>query len=326
MNVTLEVFFLLLENKPLQNREIADKLDINIRSIQRAVDKIQENFEQSIALNRYFEFFKDGRAHTVNQKYLLKEDQILLLSKLLVSSRSLNETELPQLTNRMLNMINVDKRSIVSSAIASERLTETYISDKSDRQEKLWQLEQYIFDKDKIKFEYTNHENSEAAETTTVEVLPVHTFFDNYYFFMIGLEKVSHEYKTYRVDWIQNIEKVNIKLHVEYRKRHNHGKDAQLNAYGYMGEEMRIRFEYYGYIGYVQDKFPSCKVIKKLDKKNKFPFSVNLLEIKVNYSPGVKLWLLGQTPILRVVEPAEIAEDIKNTLYDSYRLYKDEEK
>jgi len=130
MNVTLEVFFLLLENKPLQNREIADKLDINIRSIQRAVDKIQENFEQSIALNRYFEFFKDGRAHTVNQKYLLKEDQILLLSKLLVSSRSLNETELPQLTNRMLNMINVDKRSIVSSAIASERLTETYISEK----------------------------------------------------------------------------------------------------------------------------------------------------------------------------------------------------
>jgi len=327
MSLTLKVFLTLLEeNKPLQNREIADKIDGNIRSVQRSIDKIAEIFDQNIVLNRYFEFSESNRAHAVNFKAVLKEEQILLLSKLLISSRSLNKSESASLIDSMLKMVDDEKSEIINSAINSERLTDTYIGDKSDRQEKLWQLEQHIHAKDKIKFKYTDHEVTEKTEISTVEILPVHTFFDNYYFFLVGLEKTSHEYKTYRIDWMDQIENINIKLHVEYRKRHNHGEDAQLNAYGYMGEKTRIQFEYYGYIGYVQDRFPSCKVIKRLDKKNKFPFSVNLLEIEVNYSPGVKLWLLGQTPILRVMEPQNIAEDIKNTLYDSYRLYKDEEK
>lgn len=66
-------------------------------------------------------------------------------------------------------------------------------------------------------------------------------------------------------------------------------------------------------------------MIKKLDRPNRFPFSVYLIEIKVNYSDGVKLWLLGETTILKVVDPPEIAKDIKKTLYDTYRLY-DEKK
>jgi len=218
-------------------------------------------------------------------------------------------------------MINLDQRSIVSSSIASERTTETYISDKSERIQKIWQLDQYIFHKQNIKFDYTDYEVKENAELTTIILLPIHTFFDNYYFFLIGFDKESNEYRTFRIDWIENIKKTDVKIQVEYNKRHDHGQEQQYNAYGYMGPKMRIQFEYYGYVGYVKDRFPSCTIIKKLNKKNKFPFSVNLLEIEVNYSAGVKLWLLSQSTILKVVSPDILVEDIKKTLHDSYQLY-----
>lgn len=326
MNLTLEIFFLLLENKPLQNREIAEKLDTNIRNVQRTIDKIETAFEQSATLKRHFTFIKDGRAHSVSQNLLLTEDEILLLTKILVSSRSLNEKELPNLTQKLIDMVGVDNHKVVKAAVASERLNEIYIADKSDRKDKLWELEQYIYNKERISFQYTDHERQENAQTKFVEILPVHTFFDNYYFFLIGLEKESQKYVTYRIDWMDDIRTISVKIVAEHNKRPNHGKDAQYNLYGYMGKKVHIYFEYYGYIGYIKDKFPSCRVIKKLNRPNRFPFSVNLIEIEVNYSDGVKLWLLGETTILRVVKPKVIADDIKRTLYDTYRLYDDEKK
>lgn len=326
MNLTLKIFFLLLENKPLNNRKIAEDLETNIRNVQRSIDKIKLAFEQSETLRRHFKFIEVGRCHAISQNLLLDESEILLLTKILVSSRSLNKTELPALTEKMISMVGIDNHKVVKSAVASEQLTETYIDDQSFRKDKLWELEQYIYNKDKIRFDYTDHERQEDAQTVTYEILPVHTFFDNYYFFLVGLEKQSHKYVTYRIDWMDNIKKIKVKLNLEHNKRLNHGEEAQYNLYGYQGQETRIYFEYYGYIEYIRDKFPQCKVIKKLDRPNRFPFSVYLIEIKVNYSDGVKLWLLGETTILKVVDPPEIAADIKKTLYDTYRLYDDEKK
>lgn len=327
MNLTLRIFFLLLENKPLKNKEISEKLNTNIRNVQRIIENLKLAFDDKTnVLNRHFTFKEDGRYHTVSQNLLLKEDEILLLTKILVSSRSLNKTELPELIDKLIDMVGVDNRKVVKDAVASERLTQTFIDDTSLRKDKLWALQQNISNNEKIRFQYTNHEAQEDAQTETVEISPVHTFFDNYYFFLVGLEKETHKYITYRIDWMTDIKVIHVKIADDYSKRPNHGRDAQLNLYGYPGKKTRIYFEYYGYIGYIRDKFPSCKVIKKLDRPNRFPFSVNLIEIEVNYSDGVKLWLLGETTILRVVKPKAIADDIKKTLYDTYRLYDDEKK
>jgi hypothetical protein len=327
MNLTLRIFFLLLENKPLKNKEISKRLSTNIRNVQRIIENLKLAFDdKNNVLNRHFTFKEDGHYHTVCQNLLLKEDEILLLTKILISSRSLNETELPELVDKLIDMVGVDNHKVVKDAVASERLTQTFIDDKSFRKDKLWSLQQNISNNDKIRFQYTNHEAQEDAQTETVEISPVHTFFDNYYFFLVGLEKETHEYITYRIDWMTDIEVIHVKIGDDHSKRPNHGRDAQLNLYGYSGKKTRIYFEYYGYIGYIKDKFPSCKVIKKLDRPNRFPFSVNLIEIEVNYSDGVKLWLLGETTILRVVKPKAIADDIKKTLYDTYRLYDDEKK
>lgn len=326
MNWTLRTFFALLDHEPMTNREVASVLKTSIRNVQRAMEKIIPAFDLSFELNEHFIFEqKDGKS-TIRKKGLLNKEQVLLLVKILVSSRTLNEVERSRTINAMLDMLDDEERKVIKVSIGTENLANTVIADKSDRQDKLWEIEQYIHLQKTINFTYVDYEMSEAVETYVVDLYPEHTFFDNYYLYLIGREKESGGYKVYRLDWMYDIKQTSVHIPHDHDTRLNHGQEAKYNAYAYTGKKTRIKFEYYGYIGYVKDRFPTCRVIKKLDRPNQFPFSVNLLEIEVNYSAGVKLWLLGQTTILRVVEPQAIAEDIKQTLYNSYKLYDDGEK
>jgi hypothetical protein len=122
---------------------------------------------------------------------------------------------------------------------------------------------------------------------------------------------------------MDKIEPIHLKIPMEHSKYHDHGRETRYEAFGYQGKKTRIQFEYYGYMEYIQDIFPSCKVIKTIDKPNRFPFSVKVLEIEVNYSDGIKLWLLGETTILRVLSPKSIADDIRDTLREGYERYLD---
>lgn len=319
----MKVFLKLLECKSAPTKDIAQKLNLNVRQVQRAIQEIKIAFDSDPSLNKYFELKKIGHNYSINQRYLLQTDQVLILIKILVASRSLNKTELPGLTNQMLKMLDLDQRDIVSSSIMSELITDNFISNHSNRIEVLGKLEHYIFKHEKISFQYTDHEALENPTTEMVEMLPVHTFFDNHYFFVVGMLKDSGENKTFRIDWMTDIKKIHVKLPVDYSKHHDHGKETRYEAYGYIGKKAltRIRFEYYGYIEYIKDEFPTCKIIKKINKPNRFPFSVYILEIEVKYSDGIKLWLLGETTILRVLSPQYIADDIRDTLFEGYQRY-----
>ncbi|WP_162897850.1 helix-turn-helix transcriptional regulator [Companilactobacillus formosensis] len=317
MNLSIEVFLQLLENEACQTKDIAAKQEITIRTAQRAIKEIKVAFDKSAVLNKYFQLKKIGHAYSINQRYLLNQNQVLIL----IASRSLNSTELPRLTNKMLDMLTLEERSVVSDSVMTERITDNYLTDESFRIEKMGQLEQYIYHKQKIRFVYTDRYPSEDPNIETIEMLPIHTFFDNLYFFLIGLVKDTHEYRTFRIDWMDNIEPIHFKLPIDHSKYHDHGQETRYEAFGYQGKKTRIQFEYYGYLEYIKDIFPSCKVIKTIDKPNRFNFSVKILEIEVNYSDGIKLWLLGETTILRVLSPKSIADDIRDTLREGYERY-----
>jgi len=322
MSTVGKVFVELLKIDSYQScKELASTIGVNKRSVERALESLRNDFDSGEGWNEFFELkSNDKYEYTINQKYMLNKEQVLFLSKLVVASRALNPDEFPEVINKMLSMINRDERKVISSSIATERTTTTFIDDKSPRLDKIWQLEKYISEKKRIRFQYVFYEEAENFRIDTIELLPTHTFFDNYYFFLVGYD--GKEYKTFRIDWMKNTEEISNKISNRNRSTwHDHGQETQRDAFGYMGKKTRIKFEYYGYIGYVKDKFPSCRVVKKLDKENPFPFSVNELEIEVNYSWGVKLWLLSQSTILRVTSPEYIADDIKKTLQNSSKLY-----
>jgi len=250
MDITLEVFLLLLDNEPLTNREMSDELDTDIRNVQRAVSRLRVAFDSENIMRKHFDFKEDRKHHTISQRYVLKTEQISLLTKLLLSSRSLNDNEMIQLINRMLNMIDIKNRKTVTFSIDGEIHTKSTISDASFREEKLWKIDQYVLKQKILRFDYTNKEIHEEPVTETIERVPVHTFFDNFYFFMVGWNRESNDknpYEIYRIDWMDKLIDPKITLNIDHKVRLNHGQQALQRAYGYKGKEIRIQFDYYGF-------------------------------------------------------------------------------
>lgn len=321
MNITFEIFLRLLDNQGLETKDLVEDLDISLRKAQRTIKEIKNSLDSNPSFKKYFELTKNGNRYSINQRFLLSRDQVLVLIKILTASRSLNEKEFPELTQKMLNMLYPEQRELASASIRSEQIAHNYIDNQSDRLEKIGLLEEFIYHQDHISFEYTDHEAFEQAHTETVEMRPIHIFFDNYYFFIVSFLKTTRENRIFRIDWMNKIKKSSVKIPFNYSKHYDHGIETQHEAFGYNGKKTHIVFEFYGYVEYVKDEFPSCRVIKTIDKPNRFPFSVKVLEIEVNYSDGVKLWLLGETTILRVLSPKYIADDIRDTLKEGYERY-----
>jgi len=111
MNLTLQIFFLLLKSSPMDNRETASSLHTNIRNVQRIIGNISTAFASKSDLTYYFTFKSDKHKHTIKTNMLLNEEEILLLTKILVASRALNKKELPKLANRMIDMIGNENHS-----------------------------------------------------------------------------------------------------------------------------------------------------------------------------------------------------------------------
>jgi len=223
MNTTMDVFFTLLNCEDASTKDISQNLDISLRKAQRSFKEIKLLFDKNVLINKYFVLKKSGNNYSICQQYLLQTNQVLVITKILIASRSLNKVELPKLVNKMFDMLALDERSLVSESVMSEQITDNYIDDNSNRIDKIGQLEEYIFHKNKIKFQYTNHESKENTTTEIIEMLPIHIFFDNYYFFIVGILKNTGENKTFRIDWMDDINEINIRLPINYSKHHDHG-------------------------------------------------------------------------------------------------------
>lgn len=350
---TVDIFFYLLEHEPQTNAQILEQFKSTFskgsstKSNQKAITRVMDNLNminsESTLFNDFFTFEKiNSSTHTVKLNRKLNEQQILLLSKLLLSSRALNQAETKSIIKNMENTIDVEDREVVKAAIDENKLNEPYLSNKSDRLTRLWVLEKCIHNSKRITFDYINHEPSKTPQVEHVTMLPKHVLFDNYYLFLVGYSKIKAENgefkverRTYRLDWMQ---KANIKVTkenqtddeaiqivketIEVNDRIDHSLEDRKNVFAYQGKETTITFKYYGYLEYLKDKFPQADVLSVLNEPNQFDFPVTKISLKVNYSDGVKLWLLGETPIIKILDPYPIALDIAQTLkrrVDSYQ-------
>ncbi len=77
---------------------------------------------------------------------------------------------------------------------------------------------------------------------------------------------------------------------------------------------IKTKFELKGEsVEVILDRVPTANLIKK--EKGKY-----LLEAKV-YKRGIKMWFLSQGKKIKVIEPQELVEEIKEEIKDMYGLY-----
>ena len=80
------------------------------------------------------------------------------------------------------------------------------------------------------------------------------------------------------------------------------------------GKLRKIRFEYSGSsVQAVLDKLSTAKIIDRSSGKY-------ILEAEV-YGDGIKMWLLSQGSKIKVTEPAEFVQELKNEIITMNNMY-----
>lgn len=316
----IEIFIILLDSKKMTTKDIAEKYNVSQRTAQRDIRDVADALE-TLFPNKKLQRDSSDYTYYLDHIYGLDNKNLLIILKVLLSSRALNSAETSELVNQLLLDQPENDSKMLKNSILNELTFITSIYDTQNRADKVWHLEKMIQEYYLINFNYTDYELFDEPITSPVTLQPTSIFFDNYYFFLVGLEIQSQEYFTYRIDWMEDITSKNEKEKIDRSSRYEHGLKRPVTAYAYPGKKVIIQFEYYGFIDYVMDRFPSCRVIKKLDKQSEWGFAVHLLQIEVEYSWGVKIWLLGDSGNIRVTMPKEIVNDIKETLLKTYQRY-----
>lgn len=363
-----DIFFFILNNpKGVNNSQLfeqfkdsfrdktsADGRHTAIRRIIGILDLLQTNTD----FNDYFETNFYDKTHTVKFKAQLTKEQVLYLSKLILSSRTLDYDDAMEIITPLMTLLDEDDRPTI------KRDCEGYARVRKNRNfdflqrrnplERIWVIEHCISQRQLIQFDYIKNnrreynEEKEAYEIPEIHVVmkPLHVLFDNYYFYVIGLIESSDgnrtEYGSYRIDWIKeqplgeqiaNKENVNyipdkdIVVAENQKLRDaiptdNTERDLK-SANANQGVKKTIVFNYYGFYEYVKDRFPQAE-FKKLDEESKrFGFPVNRVHLTVNYSDSVIRWLLSQSPILKVIGPDKVVKDVKARLEKSLSQYSD---
>lgn len=340
-NRPLRLFHYLLTNaQTLTTEELIQKWDkifdfdhnMQVSAKKRAIQRGLKSIEDALSDPQMKELFiyhkeRSGKVYEYsidyNGKTFINGQEALVLTKILLASRALNDQETTTIINKWQNMISTKARKTIKSAVNENFDNESYIIDSNDREKTIWKLEEYIQSRSNISFNYRNLEVSGSPEVNE-EILPLHVFFDNYYFFLKGykFENNHSQFKTYRIDWMKDITKVKSKIKLIGQNMPQNSKEDPKSLFAYDGEEKSLEFEYYGFPDYIYDKFPQVELEKvEPDKPKKFGFPVHKMRVKIHYSDGVKMWLLSQATVLKVLSPPEVVEDLRNLLEDGLKMY-----
>lgn len=320
----VSLLFKLFAGQKLNVNEIADEYGVTVRTAQRFLTTIKNAIDDS-HLADTFELTRHNRQYALKRANNLSEAQLLVLAKILLASRSLNRSEMNQLVRTLISELPETSSSVLSAAIGNEQLNYREIGEKQDRLAMIWQLQETIQAHRKISFLYMDKEISEQKPVTRVMGQPVAIRHSQYYFFVTVANDATGQFETYRIDWMAQLKILGTRSEFGVFREYQVGEKQIEQAYAYDGHDIQIQFEYYGLPDYVLDRFPKSRVIKTLDKPRRFDFPVTLMEITVEYSLGIKMWLMTQSNILRVLKPQVVVDDVKDWLAAASSLYADDE-
>jgi len=316
----LSILLRLLDGQQLDVNQIVDDYGIQTRTAQRLLAAIKNAIEDS-QLNKSYHLQSRHRQYRLRQNKHIDERQILVLTKILLASRAVSTKEVQPIINAMVDEFPESSSKVLKDAVANETMKYHEIPSNPDRIDLIWYLQEVIQKRRKIKFNYTYKEISEDPARIAITAQPVAIRYADLYFFLTVFNDETQHFETLRIDWMSNLQLLNEKSEYSLFRQYEPGEKQAEQAYGYDGRDIKIVFEYYGFPDYVLDRFPKSKIIETIEKPNIFDFPVRLMEIEVEYSLGIKMWLMTQSNILRVIEPNFVLDDVKQWLDKANRLY-----
>lgn len=326
VNRVLTTYERLMQGQVLKKGDLALEFGVNQKSIQRDIEHIRSFLDEilihpqlSLVYSRKLGGYVLENGH--NESF--KREDILVLIKIILGTRAFNRDEMNHLVNALLNQIDIENQKEIKELIGNELFNYVPVRHHQSVIEKVWELSKVIQNRQVLEVSYTRGDNRMINRY----LKPVGIIFSDYYFYLIAYMEdlkpdISYSInvdkdhlRVFRVDRFNDYKVINRQFYLPYSNRFEEGEFRKRIPFMYMGELIRVKFEFYGpRIEPVLDRLPTATIIEQ--HFNKF-----VVEAEVYGKEGIVMWLMTQGSNVKVIEPPSVIEQIKDELKLLLRLY-----
>jgi len=309
----LYIFQLLISDHLVNKTELAEHFAVNPRAIQRDISQIKAFLtEQQLPYQLAYRRQLAGYQLTTAQDHISKL-VILVLIKILLASRALNQAELHDVVTGLMGLVSKSEQVEIQPIIKNEVFHYQPVHHQQPLLKLIWQIGQVIIAQQTIDIDYRNSQN----QTETRTILPQAIIFSEYYFYVMAYSTKYHANRFFRLDRIFGYRATTQKIHRSRAERVSDGELRQYIHYMQPGGKITIQFEFTGIVEAALDRFPTAKVITTKSSHDKV-----LIEAEV-FDTGAMMWLLSQGPMVRVISPDFFVQKIQDKLRTTLALYQE---
>ena len=279
-NRILDIFYRAFKGEEFTAKQLSLKYNMSTKSIKRDISFIRnflaENREQ--VGNAELVYNRRKKAYSLVFDHFLLSKELMSIVKVLIGTRAFSKNELEEIIRKLKGMTSYEDRGKMNDLI----------------------FVHIIENKHEMTISYFK-QNGEEVER---RIRPLSIVFSEYYFYLIAYDihhdDVPHHY---RVDRIVDM--------VEHRKSFNASFDeGELKSkiqYMYPGVSRHIKFSFCGdSVQAILDKIPTARIVEKKGKSY-------IIEADV-YGKGVNMFLLSQGSWVKVLEPQEYVEEMREEI------------
>ena len=314
----LSMFMRLLHGGCIYKKAEAERFNVNEKTIQRDLDDIRTYFAEANCDGSCGELIyrrkeNDYYLNTGGEKQLQGMD-VLLLTKILLESRSLCKAEMESLLDKLLLQALPQDRKMIGKLVCNEKYHYAPVSHGKKLAGLIWQLSCALRKQRCVQIEY---KKENMQDSILREVEPQGIIFSEYYFYLLACI-VGKDYDfpaVYRIDRILAIKVLDETFRCSYCNRFEEGEFRKRVQFMKSGPILKLTFRYTGKsLTAVLDRLPTARVIEQKDGEA-------VIEAEV-FGDGIKMWLLSQGEYVEVLKPEKFRADMRSSIENMGAIYK----
>ncbi|WP_261806455.1 helix-turn-helix transcriptional regulator [Lapidilactobacillus luobeiensis] len=326
----LYLYLRLLDNQIVSKQELVNKFKVTPRAIQRDISQLRQTIAE-LQLPQEIVYLPQERGFCLNsEQHQLNRQEILVIIKTLLASRSLNSAEMAATIDGLLGLIHSDDRAQIEPLIKNERFFYQPLQHQRPLLDKIWALSHCIATKQTLQIDYQR----QHAEHITRQILPQALIFSEFYFYLISYSPKHNSSLLYRVDRISDYQVLGHQIQRDYKDRFQEGVFRQKIQFMYPGQPIQVKFRFWGIVEAALDRLPTGKIIAAFAADSQ-PEAISpqlqpsrngsvIISAEVYGERGILMWFLSQGAKVQVLAPTTLVTQLQTELTKIQARYQPE--
>lgn len=316
-NRLLEIFYRLMKGEEISVKNVADEYGVSTKSISRDMNEIKNFLSENreVVGNTEINYIANSKTYSLEFDGFLLSKELMAIVKMMIGCRAFSKMELLDIVAKLKKFTTNHDKAMMKQLIEKEMYHYNEVKhDCNSVIERLWELTKCINQQTEITITYYKM-NRERVERN---IKPLAIMFSEYYYYLIAYHSDTEDYEPiyYRVDRITHISRHREHFQLEEKYRFDEGELREKIQFMFPGKCRRIKFEFTGpSVQAILDRLPTAKIV---DVKG----NVKIIEAEI-YGTGIQMFLLSQGSWVKVLEPQEFADEMKDEIEKMRQMYKE---